>query len=106
MLICTNDGFTGLDSVKLPGGFHSETHLTAGYDAGTEANNEQFSQIVDACQVIGPPVSGTAVPNGNGRVATPGVILHHPNVQGGSDLVIAQHGWQDPVARITVQRLK
>jgi Spondin_N len=106
MLICTNDGFTGLDSIKLPGGFTAETHLTAGYDAGTEANNEQFSQIVDPCQLIGPPVPGPPVPNGNGRVATTGVILHHPNIQGGGNLVIAQHGWQDPVARITILRLK
>jgi hypothetical protein len=106
MLICTNDGFTGLDSVKLPGGFAPETHLTAGYDAGTEANNEQFSQIVDPCQLLGPPVLGPPVPNGNDRVATSGVILHHPNIQGGADLVVAQHGWRDPVARITILRLK
>jgi hypothetical protein len=106
MLICTNDGFTGLDSIKLPGGFNPETYLTAGYDAGTEANNELFPQIVDPCQVIGPQVPGPPVPNGNGRVATVGVILHHPNIQGGGNLVIAQHGWMNPVARVTVMRLK
>lgn len=106
MLICTNDGFTGLDSIKLPGGFSPETFRAAGYDAGTEANNEQFSQIVDPCQAIGPSVPGPAIPNGNGRVATAGIIAHHPGIQGGADLLIAQHGWQNPVARITVQRLK
>jgi hypothetical protein len=106
MLICTNDGFTGLDSIKLPGGFKPETTLTAGYDAGTEANNELFSQIVDPCQQIGPPVPGPPVPNGNDRVATTGVVLHHPNIQGGGNLLIAQHGWRDPVARITILRLK
>ncbi len=104
MLICTNDGFTGLDSIKLPGGFSPETFLAAGYDAGTEANNEQSTQIVDPCFAIGPV--GPPVADGNGRVATAGVITHHPNIQGGASLVIGQHGWRDPVARITVQRMK
>lgn len=106
MLICTNDGFTGLDGVKLPGGGSSDHHRTAGYDAGTEANNEQFTQIVDPCQAIGPVAGPPPIPNGNGRVATSGVIAHHPGTQGGANLVIAQHGWRDPVARISVERLK
>ncbi|MEO5895730.1 MAG: spondin domain-containing protein [Vicinamibacterales bacterium] len=103
MLICTNDGFTGLDGIKLPGGFSPDEYHTAGYDAGTEANNERFTQIVDPCQAIGPVA---APPDGNGRVATSGVIAHHPGVQGGADLKIAEHGWRGPVARILVERLK
>ncbi len=106
MLICTNDGFTGLDGIKLPGGFSPDVYPTAGYDAGTEANNEQFTQIVDPCQAIGPIAGPPPIPNGNGRVATSGVIGHHPGVQGGADLQIAQHGWRNPVARIRVERLK
>ena len=106
MLICTNDGFTGLDGIKLPGGFSPDVYPTAGYDAGTEANNEQFTQIVDPCQAIGPVAGPPPIPNGNGRVATSGVIAHHPGVQGGADLQIAQHGWSNPVARIRVERLK
>ncbi|MBA3296375.1 MAG: spondin domain-containing protein [Acidobacteria bacterium] len=103
MLICTNDGFTGLDGIKLPGGFSPDVYSTAGYDGGTEANNEQFTQIVDPCQAIGPVA---APPDGNGRVATSGVIAHHPGVLGVADLKIAQHGWRGPVARILVERLK
>ncbi len=34
---------------------------------------------------------------------TDGVIEHHPNIQGGSDLVPRIHGWEDPVAKITVK---
>jgi hypothetical protein len=102
MLICTNDGFTGLDTVKLPGGFHPETHLSAGYDAGTEANNQRSDQIVDPCGAIGP----LPLPmDGNGRVPTAAVITHHPNIQLLGDLVPALHGWHDPVARITIQRI-
>ena len=46
MLICTNDGFTGLDSVGLPRHVgDSVTVGTAGYDAGTELNTEDFADI-------------------------------------------------------------
>ncbi len=106
MLICSNDGFTGVDSIKLPGGFSADTYQTAGYDAGTEANNERFTHIVDPCQAIGPVAGSPPIPNGNLRVATSGVITHHPGIQGGGDLLIDQHGWRDPVARVSVQRLK
>ena len=33
MLICTNDGFTGVSSVKLPGGFKPAVYYSNGYDA-------------------------------------------------------------------------
>jgi hypothetical protein len=104
MLICTNDGFTGVDSLRLPGGFQPAEYLASGYDAGTEANNEEADQIVDACGAIGPVPGATA--GGNGRVATSAAIAHHPNIQGSNALTIADHGWQNPVARITVQRVK
>lgn len=106
MLICTNDGFTGVDTLRLPGGFTPEVYLASAYDAGTEANNEAFDQIVDPCQAIGPSVPGPALPNGNGRAITTTPISHHPNIQGGSDLTIGAHGWSNPVARITVVRIK
>ncbi|MEO6528729.1 MAG: spondin domain-containing protein [Gemmatimonadaceae bacterium] len=103
MLICTNDGFTGLSGVKLPGGFEAESYLVGAWDAGSEQNNERFNQIVDPCQMAGPVV---APPDGNGRVATNGVIMTHPNIQGVGDLSVALHGWRSPVARITIQRQK
>ncbi|MDQ3243932.1 MAG: spondin domain-containing protein [Gemmatimonadota bacterium] len=108
MIICTNDGFTGISGVKLPGGFKPETHLVGAWDSGTEQNNELFSQIVDPCQMAGPVA---APPDGNGRVETiGGVIAIHPNITGlnitGVGLSVALHGWQFPVARITVQRLR
>lgn len=102
MLICTNDGFTGLSGVKLPGGFRPAVHHVGAWDAGTEENNEQFDQIVDPCTAAGPVVHP---PDGNGRAATSGVILPHPNIQGVGDLSVALHGWSFPVTRITVQRI-
>ena len=103
MLICTNDGFTGLDGVRLPRGFRQWTFYAAGYDAGTEANDERSASIVDPCFAIG-PTPGAA--DGNARTATDGVVTHHPGIQGGADLVPAAHGWRNPVARITIKRVR
>ena len=103
MLICTNDGFTGLDGVKLPGGFKPKEIYVVGYDAGTEANDELSTSIVDACGAIGPV---PMLPDGNSRSVTSDVITHHPGIQGGASLDPAEHGWQDPVARVTIQRVE
>ncbi len=103
MLICTNDGFTGLDAVKLPGGFKPETFYAAGYDAGTEVNDELSTHIVDPCFAIGPT---SRSPDGNLRTPESGVITLHPGITGVGDLVPAVHGWTNPVAQITVQRVK
>jgi hypothetical protein len=53
MLICTNDGITGLNRVPLPQK-GSMIFLTNGYDAGTEDNSEMSEDIVDPCGVAGP----------------------------------------------------
>ncbi len=102
MTICTNDGFTGLDGVKLPGGFKPDVYEVGVWDAGTEQNNELFNQIVDPCGGAGPV---PAPPDGNGRVPTSDVIRRHANIQGVGDLSVALHGWQGPVARITIARI-
>src|SRR5919108_2082500 len=102
MLICTNDGFTGTSSVRLPGGFKARTHLVGAWDSGTEQNNEKWDQIVDPCGAIGPV---PAAPDGNGRVATSDVVRVHGNIQGVGDLSRDAHGWRFPVAKITVRRI-
>ena len=48
MLICTNDGFAGLDSVTLASG--SQTIDLNSYDAGTETNTADFPDILPPCQ--------------------------------------------------------
>ena len=42
MLICTNDGFTALDSIELPS--RSATYYAVAYDARTEMNTEDFAE--------------------------------------------------------------
>ena len=107
MLICTNDGFTGVDSLRLPKRVGDAIVVrSAGYDAGTEKNTEDFADIVPPCQGLvgvssGEPGTGTSNP----ALAQRGVIHHHPGITGGADLVPAIHGWIDPVAEITVERV-
>jgi hypothetical protein len=106
MLICTNDGFTGSDGLKLPSKVgKATTKTTAGYDAFTELNTEDYAHIVPPCQGLvgdssGEPGTGVSDP----ALAEGGVISHHDGIQGGSDLKPEIHGWTDPVARIRVER--
>jgi hypothetical protein len=106
MLICTNDGFTGVDSLKLPGKVgRSASAQTNGYDAHTEINTEDYADIVPPCQaLIGDSSAEPGTGVSNPALAEGGVIAHHEGIQGGSDLDPAIHGWTDPVARISVER--
>ncbi len=101
MLICTNDGFVGVDGVKLPGGFQPVTYSAMAYDAGTEVNDEASTSVVDPCFAIGP--TGGEV-DGNARTAEGGTVQPHPGIAGGGDLDAALHGWTFPVASVTIQR--
>jgi hypothetical protein len=109
MLICTNDGFTGLDGVELPQK-RPGTHMLMSYDAGTENNTEKSKDIVDPCSDLGPEkVPGD--PNGNDDKSAgvdtnpPAPIQMHPGIMGGGDLNPAVHKWTDPVAMVTIERM-
>lgn len=103
MLICTNDGFVGLRSVALPADGRSRVYYAPAYDSGTEENDEASPSIVDPCFAIG-PVPGPA--DGNARPASRGLVHGHPGIAGGADLSPAAHGWTEPVARVTIQRIE
>jgi Spondin_N len=104
MLICTNDGFTGLDGIALPTQpGQSVTFFTTGFDSGTEMNTEDFADIVPPCQALigvssGEPGTGTSNP----AIATDDVIEVHQGIVGGSDLLPEVHDWFDPVAQVVV----
>jgi hypothetical protein len=108
MLVCTNDGFTGADSIKLPAAKGDKvSKATNGYDAHTEMNTEDYADIVPPCQSLigddaGENDAGTGV--SNPALAEGGVIRHHRGIQGTDDLDPAIHGWTDPVARIKIKR--
>jgi Spondin_N len=106
MLICTNDGFTGVNSLELPSKVgQSVTVETMAYDAGTEANTEDFADIVPPCQsLIGVSTGEPGTDQSDPALAQNDVIRHHTGITGRADLIPAVHGWDvnAPVARITV----
>jgi len=103
MLICTNDGVAALRGVRLPRGSKSQTYYARGYDAGTERNEETSTTIVDPCFAIGPTMGDA---DGNDRTATNNRIRYHRGIKGGAALDPTLHGWDGPIARITVRRIK
>lgn len=105
MLICTNDGFTGLDAIRLPK--HRSTVYSAGYDARTEANTEDFADIVPPCQgLIGVSSDDPGTGMSNPALAEDGIVIPHAGIIGGVDLLPAVHGWGDPVAKIEIERVR
>ena len=100
MLICTNDGFTAIDSMPLPDG--SQTVSTNAYDSGTEQNTEDFADMVPPCQgLVGVMSDDSGTGASNPDLAEGGVIVRHAGVKGGNDLV-ATHMWEGAVARVTI----
>jgi hypothetical protein len=90
MLVNTNDGFTGLDGLRLR---HRGTTVYANaYDGGSEVNNQL------AATIPGPVGNAPFVRDPEGDV-----IRAHPGIQAGvGDLDPAVHGWTGPVAKITI----
>lgn len=105
MLICTNDGFTGLDSIKLPN--HRKTVYSVAYDARSETNTEDFLDIVPPCQgLIGVTSGDAGTGMSNPMLAEDGIIIPHVGINGGIDLFPEVHGWSDPVAKIEIERVR
>ena len=101
MLICTNDGFAGLDSrpLVMPEGA-TFTYGARAYDAGTEVNTELDADLVPApfClgSVIGTGVSDPALVEG-------GVVTRHPGITGVGDLD-SSFDFRGRVVELTVTR--
>lgn len=108
MLICTNDGFTGLNAVRLPDDMdNTVTVKSNSYDAGTEMNTENFADLVPPCPAltnVESMVEGTG--QSNPDLAEGGVISTHAGIQGSADLDAMTHGWTDPVAEVTIERVE
>jgi len=113
MLLPTNDGFVGLNSVKLPQNGMTYSYNANGYDAGTEGNDEVVGS--GAPGEAGFPAPPPIVATGTGTGATgihveaEGYVHIHRNVIGDldenggfSDINAAVHRWLNPVARVTI----
>jgi len=117
MLLPTNDGFVGLNSVHLPTSPGATTQWYArAYDAGTEANDEVIGG--GAPGVAGFPAPPPIVASGTGtnasgiHVAAEGFVTVHRGVIGDldanggpSDINAAVHRWDGPVAAVSVRML-
>jgi hypothetical protein len=100
MLVCTNDGFAGLDARRLPGrDGQSHTYRLDAYDAGTEINTELRADLVPA-PFCGPGAGSTA---SNPDLAENGVISRHRTLRGVGDLADSLD-WSGPVAKVTITR--
>lgn len=112
MLLPTNDGFVGLDSLVIPRDPGTYTFYLNAYDAGTEANDE----IINGGGAPGVP-GIPADPGGNGGSGATGVsttehnhmvhihrgIFGDTDAAGGmSDLDSRVHRWDNPVAKVVV----
>jgi len=114
MLLPTNDGFVGLNSIDLKDG--SGTYFAVGYDAGTEANDERIGSGApgQAGFPAPPPIVATGTGTGGQGIPTnaEGFVHVHRNVIGDmdpnggqSDINATVHRWLNPVAQITVRAL-
>ncbi len=95
MLVTTNDAFFALRGVRAPR-HGTSVHHSPAYDAGSEVNNEKCAFIP------GPPCgsSGVRDPEKDGYVHV------HAGIHGIGSLDRSLHDWRNPVAEITIKRLR
>lgn len=99
MLICTNDGFTGLHGLELS----RTTVATNAYEATSEMNTEALADIVPPCQaLVGVSSNAPGTGMSDPALAEDGVIAAHSGISGEADLQVDPHGWTDPVAEVTI----
>ena len=98
MMLPTNDGFIGLNSVAVPKR-GSRTFYSPGYDAGSEANDE-------LCANIPGPTCGGAPGSPGVNPGDENQVHVHRGTHGIGDLAADVYDWRNPVARITVTRVR
>jgi hypothetical protein len=107
MLIGTNDGFVGLDTVPLPDELNeSYTYYANGYDAGTEQNTELFEDMVPAAQSLILGTEGGGTTESDPEIAEDDVIRPHPGITGDGDLPAEVYDWDEPAGLVQVERIE
>jgi len=102
MLIPTNDAFFALNGIEGPDGNRTLTVFSPAYDAGSERNDESCASI---------PGPAPECPGGFGAGGAPaggeeGYVHIHAGIHGVGDLEPGMRDWRNPVARITIRRVK
>ncbi len=98
MLVPSNDAFFAVNGVRGPRGRHTQTLFSPAYDAGSEVNDELCVSIP------GPPF--VCLGEGFNPADGEGYVYIHPGIQGVGDLMAANHDWRNPVAKISVRRIR
>lgn len=98
MLVPSNDAFVAINGVRGPRNRQALTLYPPAYDAGTETNDELCVSIP------GPPFicAGEGFNPDGGE----GYVYIHPGIQGVGDLVAAGLDWRNPVARVTIRKIR
>lgn len=105
MLVCTNDGFAGIDTVWLP--HNTKTIYAKAYDARSEINTEDFANLVPPCQeAIGVSSGDEGTGTSDPSISEDGIVIPHPGIAGIADLIPSVHEWSDPVVKIEIERMK
>lgn len=102
MLIPTNDAFFAVNGVEFPRGWETLNLRAPAYDSGSERNDE-------LCVSIPGPLFAEC--NGSGGGGAPaggeeGFVHIHSGIHGVGDLKPAKRDWRNPVAAITVRRVR
>ncbi len=101
MLIPTNDGFFALNGVAGPRGDQTLRLFSPAYDAGSERNDELCASIP------GPFFVECGGPGGGGKPGGGEGFVHiHAGIHGVGNLNAAQRDWRNPVAEITIRRIR
>ncbi|WP_435359555.1 spondin domain-containing protein [Haloarchaeobius sp. DFWS5] len=103
MMLATNDGFAGVDSMSLPAQCGQTcTALIEPYDVGCECNTEIGADLVEEAFLLADiPQSDLQASSADALVGE-GFIDNHPGIGGYADLDTTAHGWRGPVGLMTV----
>ncbi|MDQ9092206.1 spondin domain-containing protein [Pseudoalteromonas haloplanktis] len=102
MMVNTNDGFTGLNSIDVSSLAVDETltHFTFAYDAGTEANTEAAGSIP------GPADGGEGFNETRDDInyvaMHPGVVSQQDGLSG--SILYSEHKFDNPLAKVVITR--
>ncbi|MDX2448326.1 MAG: spondin domain-containing protein, partial [Desulfobacterales bacterium] len=114
MILPTNDGFVGLDSLKIPTQAGTYWYMLTAYDAGTEVNNELVAVDGGVPGTPGfpnPPPVGSTDSGGSNVIGTdPNTMVHihrgilgDTNPTGGmSDIDSTKYRWLNPIAKLVI----
>jgi hypothetical protein len=102
MLIPTNDGFVAVNAVG-PIGRYGRMVMAPAYDAGTEQNDETCANIPGPdFEECGGPGTGGQGPSDPKE----GFVRIHEGIHGVGDLNAATRDWRNPVAKVTIRRIR